>query len=151
MDPGMKNALTHMLARGDWLKPEKVVTPGVPKFLHPLPADADDSRLTFARWLADPKSPTTARVFVNRFWQAYFGDGLLETPEDFGVRAPAVSHPQLLDWLAVEFMQPSVLAPGESSIAPALGHQTYPAFDRQQRDLPGIVAHDARSGPARSA
>jgi hypothetical protein len=117
--PGDEKRLTHALTRGDWLKPEKVVTPGVPKILHPLPPDADDSRLTFARWLVDPRSPTAARVLVNRLWQAYFGTGLLETPEDFGVRAPAVSHPQLLDWLAVEFMSPSVMAPGESSLAPA--------------------------------
>jgi hypothetical protein len=117
--PGDEKRVTHALARGDWLKPEKAVTPGVPKILPPLPPDADDSRLTFARWMVDPRSPTTARAFVNRLWQAYFGIGLLETPEDFGVRAPAVSHPQLLDWLAVEFMHPSVMAPGESSIAPA--------------------------------
>jgi hypothetical protein len=116
--PGDEKRVTHALARGDWLKPEKAVTPGVPKILPPLSPEADDSRLTFARWLVDPHSPTTARVFVNRLWQAYFGIGLLETPEDFGVRAPAVSHPQLLDWLAVEFMRPSIIAPGESSIAP---------------------------------
>jgi hypothetical protein len=63
--------------------------------------------------LVEAKSPTTARVAVNRIWQTYFGTGLLETPEDFGVRAPEVSHPELLDWLAVEFMEPSTLAPGE--------------------------------------
>jgi hypothetical protein len=107
-----------VLTRGDWLKTEKPVTPGVPKILHLLPPGADDSRLTLARWLVDPQSPTTARVFVNRLWQAYFGVGLLETPEDFGSRAPPVSNPPLLDWLAVEFMQPSVLAPGENSMAP---------------------------------
>jgi hypothetical protein len=117
--PGDEKRVTHMLTRGDWLKPEKAVEPGVPKILPPLPPKADDSRLTFARWLVDPQAPTTARVFVNRLWQAYFGTGLLETPEDFGVRAPAVSHPRLLDWLAVEFMRPSVLAPGESLLPPA--------------------------------
>jgi hypothetical protein len=95
------------------LKPGKEVTFGVPAFLHALPENADDSRLTFARWLVDAKSPTTARVVVNRIWQSYFGTGLLETPEDFGVRAPAPSHPELLDWLAVELMEPNTLAPGE--------------------------------------
>jgi hypothetical protein len=104
---------THIFRRGDWLKPSKEVTTGVPAILHPLPKDADDSRLTFAKWLVDAKSPTTARVAVNRIWQTYFGTGLLETPEDFGVRAPEVSHPELLDWLAVEFMDPTTLAPGE--------------------------------------
>jgi hypothetical protein len=104
---------THMFRRGDWLKPGKQVTFGVPAILHALPENADDSRLTFAKWLVDAKSPTTARVAVNRIWQTYFGIGLLETPEDFGVRAPEVSHPDLLDWLAVEFMEPATLAPGE--------------------------------------
>jgi mono/diheme cytochrome c family protein len=104
---------THLFRRGDWLKPGKEVNFGVPAVLHPLPADADDSRLTFAKWLVDAKSPTTARVAVNRIWQTYFGVGLLETSEDFGVRAPEVSHPELLDWLAVEFMEPKTLAPGE--------------------------------------
>jgi mono/diheme cytochrome c family protein len=95
---------THVLRRGDWLKPQRTVTPGVPAFLHPLPKNADDSRLTFARWIADRKSPTTARVFVNRVWQAYFGIGLVSTPEDFGMQSDAPSHPELLDWLACEFM-----------------------------------------------
>src|SRR6185295_15380728 len=92
------------LRRGDWLKPGKSVTPGVPALLHPLPRNADSSRLTFARWLADRKSPTTARVFVNRVWLAYFGDGLVNTPEDFGTQSETPSHLQLLDWLACEFM-----------------------------------------------
>ncbi|MEW6304648.1 MAG: PSD1 and planctomycete cytochrome C domain-containing protein [Verrucomicrobiota bacterium] len=95
---------TRVLRRGDWLKPTKHVETGVPAFLHSLPKDADNSRLTFARWLADPRSPTTARVFVNRIWQAYFGMGIVGTPEDFGMQADAPSHPELLDWLACEFM-----------------------------------------------
>jgi hypothetical protein len=110
--------VTHILNRGDWLKPTREVDAGVPAFLNPLPPNADNSRLTLARWLVDRKSPTTARAFVNRIWQAYFGIGLEETPEDFGLRAPDPSHPQLLDWLAVEFMEPAVLAPGESSLSP---------------------------------
>jgi hypothetical protein len=107
-EAGDENRETFMLKRGDWLKPGKAVTAGVPSFLHPLPPGADGSRLTFAKWLVDRKSPTTARVFVNRLWQNYFGIGLVETPEDFGVRAPDPSHPELLDWLAVEFMEPTV-------------------------------------------
>ena len=97
-------ATTHMLKRGDWLKPGQRVTPGVPAFLHPLPPNADDSRLTFAKWLVDRKSPTTARAFVNRVWQAYFGTGIVATTEDFGSQGEPPSHPELLDWLAVEFM-----------------------------------------------
>jgi hypothetical protein len=111
--------VTQILTRGDWLNPSREVTAGVPAFLHPLPAGADDSRLTLAKWLVDPKSPTTARSFVNRVWQSYFGIGLMETPEDFGMRAPDPSHPELLDWLAVEFMKPAQLAAGEESMPPA--------------------------------
>ncbi len=95
---------THMLRRGDWLKPSKAVTAGVPAILNPLPKNADGSRLTFAKWLADRKSPTTARVMVNRVWQAYFGLGLVSTSEDFGMQSEMPSHPELLDWLACEFM-----------------------------------------------
>jgi hypothetical protein len=97
---------THMLKRGDFLKPGKQVTAGVPAFLHPL-ADpkAPGNRLTLAKWLTDRKSPTTARVFVNRMWQHYFGTGLVSTPEDFGMQSDKPSHPELLDWLAVEFME----------------------------------------------
>jgi hypothetical protein len=97
---------THLLKRGDWLRPGKAVSAGVPAFLHPL-ADpkAPANRLTLARWLVDRRSPTTARVFVNRVWQAYFGTGIVATPEDFGLQGAKPSHPELLDWLAVEFME----------------------------------------------
>src|SRR5204863_462722 len=74
-------------------------------FLHQLPSDADGSRLTFAKWIADPKSPTTARVIVNRVWQHYFGTGLVGTPEDFGMQSDKPSHPELLDWLACDLME----------------------------------------------
>lgn len=95
---------THLLKRGDFLKPGKPVGFGVPAVLHPLPAAADGSRLTFAKWLVDKNSPTTARALVNRIWQAYFGTGLVESPEDFGTRCDLPSHPELLDWLACELM-----------------------------------------------
>jgi hypothetical protein len=102
--PGEEKRETHLFKRGDWLKPGKEVRAGVPAFLHPLPPSADDSRLTLARWLVDRRSPTTARVVVNRTWQNYFGTGLVDTPEDFGTRCSPPSHAELLDWLAVEFM-----------------------------------------------
>ena len=100
---------THLLTRGDFLKPAALVTPGVPAFLHPLPHDASwkngqPTRLTFAEWLASRDSPTTARSIVNRVWQAYFGIGLVATSENLGTQAEPPSHPELLDWLAVEFM-----------------------------------------------
>ncbi len=95
-----------MLNRGDIFKPGKDVAAGVPAFLHPLAEPgAPGTRLTFARWLADRRSPTTARVFVNRLWQAYFGTGLVATPEDFGLQSEKPSHPELLDWLACSFME----------------------------------------------
>ena len=100
---------TYVFKRGDWQKPgERIERPDVPKALHPFPDGAPRDRLGFARWLVDPRSPTTARVVVNRIWQAYFGAGLFTTPEDIGTRVEAPSHPELLDWLACEFMEPSV-------------------------------------------
>jgi hypothetical protein len=96
---------THLLNRGDFLQPGKAVGPGVPAFLHPLPADAPLNRLTFARWLTDRQSPTTARSLVNRVWQSYFGIGLIATSEDLGSQGERPVDPELLDWLAVEFME----------------------------------------------
>jgi hypothetical protein len=95
---------THVLKRGDFLKPEKKVEPGVPGFLHPFADSLPRNRLGFARWLVDRQSPTTARAIVNRVWQAYFGSGLVATSEDLGSQSEAPTHPELLDWLAVEFM-----------------------------------------------
>ena len=105
--------LTRLLKRGDWLRPEAPVEPGVPAFLHGWSEGAPRDRLGFALWVADPRSPTTARVIVNRIWQAYFGDGILTTVEDFGRQAPPPSHPELLDWLACELVDPATTAPGE--------------------------------------
>jgi mono/diheme cytochrome c family protein len=95
---------TRVLKRGDFLKPERTVSPGVPAFLQPLPPNAPPTRLTLARWLADRRSPTTARAIVNRVWQTYFGIGIVSTSEDLGSQSETPSHPELLDWLAVEFM-----------------------------------------------
>ena len=95
---------THVLARGDFLKPEKSVATGVPSFLHPFPEGLPENRLGFARWLVARESPTTARSLVNRVWQTYFETGLVATSEDLGTQSEAPSHPRLLDWLAVEFM-----------------------------------------------
>jgi mono/diheme cytochrome c family protein len=98
---------TFTLKRGDFLRPDKKIEPGVPAFLHALPANAPPNRLTFAKWLVARNSPTTARSAVNRIWQSYFGTGLVATSEDFGKQSEAPSHPELLDWLAVELMEPT--------------------------------------------
>ena len=94
---------THVFKRGDWKRPGEAVTPGTPSFLHPFPANAPRNRLGLAQWLAAKENPLTARVIVNRVWQQYFGQGLVSSPEDFGTRCETPSHPELLDWLAVEF------------------------------------------------
>jgi hypothetical protein len=94
-----------VFVRGDLRKPAQVVTAGVPAFLHGLPADVEPNRLTFARWLVDRNSPTTARAFVNRVWQAYFGTGIVATTEDLGAQSEEPSHAELLDWLACELME----------------------------------------------
>ena len=83
-----------MLERGDFLKPAKAVEPGVPAFLNPMPAGAPATRLTFARWLVDRESPTTARSIVNRVWQADFGTGIVATSEDLGLQCEPPSPPR---------------------------------------------------------
>lgn len=96
---------THLLDRGGWDRPRQVVEPHAISALHPLPKTNEPPRLAFARWLADKQSPLTARVAVNRVWQAMFGEGLVETAEDFGTRAATPEYRELLDWLAVDFME----------------------------------------------
>ncbi|MDQ6665846.1 MAG: DUF1553 domain-containing protein, partial [Acidobacteriota bacterium] len=96
---------TFVLGRGDYRNHGEKVTPGVPAMLPPLPKDAPANRLTLARWLVDPSHPLTSRVAVNRYWQMYFGTGIVKTVEDFGSQGEAPSHPELLDWLATEFIR----------------------------------------------
>jgi hypothetical protein len=105
LEERMEPRMTSVLDRGDFLKPLKEVSAGVPGFLHPLAEGTPTNRLGFARWLVDRRSPTTARALVNRVWQAYFGTGLVASAEDLGSQSEAPSHPELLDWLAVEFME----------------------------------------------
>jgi len=96
---------TFILARGDYRNRTEKVQPGVPAILPPLPQGAPPNRLTLARWLFDPSHPLTARVAVNRFWQMYFGHGIVKTSEDFGSQGEPPAHPELLDWLATEFIR----------------------------------------------
>jgi hypothetical protein len=94
-----------IMLRGAYDKPGDKVTPGTPGFLPPMPADAPPNRLGLARWLVDPANPLTARVAINRYWQMYFGTGLVKTVDNFGSQGEAPSHPELLDWLATEFVR----------------------------------------------
>lgn len=96
---------THMLIRGAYDKKGDKVELGVPAALPPLADDAPRNRLGLAQWLVDPSHPLTARVAVNRYWQQYFGTGLVKTSEDFGSQGEWPSHPALLDWLANEFVR----------------------------------------------
>jgi hypothetical protein len=95
---------TQIHHRGEFLQPTDVVEPDVPAVFPRLPAGSPRNRLTFARWLVSRENPLTARVTVNRQWAAFFGHGLVRTPQDFGVQGEPPTHPELLDWLAVDFM-----------------------------------------------
>jgi hypothetical protein len=101
--PDGKKRVTKIHVRGDWLNQGKEVRPGTPAMFPPLPQGMAANRLALAKWLVDKRNPLTARVTVNRYWEQIFGVGLVQTPEDFGLRSPLPVHPELLDWLAVEF------------------------------------------------
>lgn len=96
---------THVLNRGQYNEPTERVVAGVPAIFPEQGKDTLSNRLELARWLVDPKHPLTARVAVNRYWQRIFGLGLVKTSEDFGIQGELPSHPQLLDWLALEFIR----------------------------------------------
>jgi hypothetical protein len=96
---------THVLIRGVYDKRGEQVAPDVPAVFPALPKEGKNDRLKLARWLVSSENPLTARVAVNRCWQMYFGEGLVKTPEDFGVQGEPPSHPELLDWLATEFVR----------------------------------------------
>jgi hypothetical protein len=96
---------TFILGRGDYRNQTEKVSPGVPAVLSPLPQDAPANRLGLARWLVSPAHPLTARVAVNRYWQMYFGLGIVKTSENFGVQGEPPVNPELLDWLATEFIR----------------------------------------------
>ncbi len=104
MQEAMAPRDTFILARGDYRNHTEKVTPGVPGMLPQLGRDLPANRLGLAKWLVGPTNPLTARVAVNRYWQIYFGHGIVKTTEDFGSQGEAPVHPELLDWLATEFV-----------------------------------------------
>jgi hypothetical protein len=96
---------TFMHNRGEFLQPTEKVDSGVLGVLHPYPRDMTRDRLGFARWLVSPDNPLVSRVTMNRMWAAFFGEGIVKTQQDFGFQGELPTHPELLDWLAVEFVK----------------------------------------------
>ncbi|MBI2804143.1 MAG: PSD1 domain-containing protein [Planctomycetes bacterium] len=111
--PAKQQRVTKIHIRGNFLDLGKQVKPGTPALFPSLARDQPPNRLGLAKWLVSPENPLTARVTVNRFWEQIFGLGLMETPDDFGIRGKAPTHPELLDWLSVEFSGSSPIALGE--------------------------------------
>jgi hypothetical protein len=105
MNVAAKPRDTFILNRGDYAQPTDKVTAGTPGFLPPLPEGASADRLGLAQWLTMKQNPLTARVAVNRVWRLFFGAGIVDTPADFGAQGEWPSHPELLDWLAVDFVE----------------------------------------------
>jgi uncharacterized protein DUF1553 len=128
---------TFVLVRGQYDKPSEKVSAGVPASLSPLAPDAARNRLALARWLVDPANPLTARVAVNRFWQSYFGTGLVKTVDDFGSQGDAPSHPELLDWLARE-----LIAGGWDMKAMQKLIVTSAAYRQSSKVTPGLFERD---------
>ena len=95
----------YILERGEYTQQGEKVSPNVPEWIASPNKDAPPNRLGLAQWLVSPEQPLTSRVTVNRFWQQLFGTGLVKTSEDFGVQGEQPSHPELLDWVAVDFME----------------------------------------------
>jgi hypothetical protein len=102
--PAKERRKTHIQLRGNWQALGEEVQEGTPAIFPPLPAEAPRNRLTLARWLVSRENPLTARVTVNRLWESLFGIGLVRTSEEFGSQGELPFHPELLDWLAAEFM-----------------------------------------------
>lgn len=107
MDEAKEPRTTYILDRGGYDKPkmEEPIIRDVPAILPPIPGNTKNNRLALAQWMVSKEQPLTARVTVNRYWQAFFGKGIVKTIDDFGVQSTLPSHPELLDWLAMDFQE----------------------------------------------
>jgi len=132
--------VTKIHRRGEFLKETDPVEPGVPAVLHPLPPGAPKDRLTLARWLVSGDNPLVGRVVMNQVWQAYFGRGIVSTAEDFGVQGAKPTHPELLDWLAVEFP-----ARGWSLKAMHRAIVTSATYRQSSKATPALLARDPKN------
>jgi mono/diheme cytochrome c family protein len=136
--------------RGNYTSPGENVSPGVPSVLPQLPKDSPENRIALARWLVDRGNPLTARVTVNRWWAELFGHGIVSTVEDFGIKGEAPTHPELLDWLAVEFME-GTTSPASGKPEPwSFKHVlrlivTSNMYRRSSSRTPELVARDDRN------
>lgn len=105
MQDSREPAQTHIMMRGDYTAPGDPVETGVLESLHPMDPELPPNRLGLAQWLVDDQNPITPRVVVNRIWTEMFGRGIVATPEDFGMQGELPTHPHLLDWLAISFVE----------------------------------------------
>jgi Protein of unknown function (DUF1553)/Protein of unknown function (DUF1549)/Planctomycete cytochrome C len=136
-----KPRTTTVFVKGDFTRPAEEVLPGTPSILHPMETMSDHpNRLDLAHWITSPKNPLTARVVVNRIWQHYFGRGLVETDNDFGLLGSRPSHPELLDWLACEFIDR-----GWSIKAIHRLIVTSAAYQQSSKVRPELMAKDAHN------
>ncbi|MEQ9443445.1 MAG: DUF1553 domain-containing protein [Cyclobacteriaceae bacterium] len=132
---------THVFVRGNWLVPGEEVSADVPQAWPALPEGVDNDRLGMAKWLVSEENPLTARVMVNRLWAELFGTGIVETIEDFGTQGARPSHPELLDWLALQFMHEQ-----DWSVKQALKQMVMSATYRQaSRVTPELLAIDPQN------
>ncbi|MBL9122584.1 MAG: PSD1 domain-containing protein [Planctomycetaceae bacterium] len=138
--PASNPRATHIHRRGEYLQTTEVVTPEVPAVFPPLAAASGHDRLAFARWLVSPANPLAARVTMNRQWGAIFGRGLVRTTEDFGYQGETPTHPELLDWLAVEFVERGWSLKQMHKLL-----VTSATYRQSSRATPELLAHDPQN------